>query len=119
MFSKSRFIAAQFSAYLEDGHWLSLARHANLMTEKLVEGLRRSGRARLFIEPQCNETFVVLNTATATALEAAGAKFFEWALPASHAGALQPGEKLYRLITSFATTPEHVTGFLEALERAG
>ena len=35
-FSKSWFVAAQFAAYLADGHWLDLARHANAMAAKLA-----------------------------------------------------------------------------------
>ena len=40
LFSKSRFIAAQFDAYLEGGLWLDLARHANLMANWLGRGHR-------------------------------------------------------------------------------
>jgi threonine aldolase/endonuclease/exonuclease/phosphatase family metal-dependent hydrolase len=46
LFSKSRFIAAQFDAYLQDGLWLELARHANGMADCLRAGLGRSNTAR-------------------------------------------------------------------------
>ena len=36
LFSKSRFVAAQFEAYFEDGLWLDTARHANAMAARLA-----------------------------------------------------------------------------------
>lgn len=39
LFSKSRFIAAQYLAYLEDDLWLENARHANRMAQYLAESL--------------------------------------------------------------------------------
>ena len=47
LFSKSRFIAAQFDAYLSDGLWLDLARHSNAMADRLREGIAASSDARL------------------------------------------------------------------------
>ena len=41
LFSKSRFIAAQFDAYFRDGLWLELARHANAMADRLRQGISR------------------------------------------------------------------------------
>jgi threonine aldolase len=39
LFSKSRFIAAQFDAYLADGLWLETARHANAMAARLAAAI--------------------------------------------------------------------------------
>src|SRR5690606_24469502 len=36
LFSKTRFIAAQFDAYLADNLWLELARHANALATSLA-----------------------------------------------------------------------------------
>ncbi len=44
LLSKHRFIAAQFVAYLADDCWLTLARHANAMADRLA---RETGRGRL------------------------------------------------------------------------
>ena len=44
LFSKSRFVAAQFEAYLADGQWLTTARHANAMATRLAEVLQNSNR---------------------------------------------------------------------------
>jgi threonine aldolase len=35
LLSKHRFLAAQFAAMLADDMWLTIARHANLMADKL------------------------------------------------------------------------------------
>ena len=39
LFSKMRFLSAQLDAYLTDGLWLRLARHANVMADRLAAGL--------------------------------------------------------------------------------
>src|SRR5690606_7811201 len=43
LFSKHRFFAAQFDAYLKDGLWLRLARKANDAATKLANGLNAIG----------------------------------------------------------------------------
>ena len=40
LFSKSRFIASQFDAYLQNGLWLEMARHANTMASYLENGIK-------------------------------------------------------------------------------
>ena len=40
LYSKSRFIAAQFDAYFEDGLWLETARHANSLAARLAGHIR-------------------------------------------------------------------------------
>jgi hypothetical protein len=37
--SKMRFVSTQLEAYLSDGLWLKLARHANAMAQRLAQGL--------------------------------------------------------------------------------
>ncbi len=60
LFSKSRFISAQFAAYFEDDLWLDLARHSNAMADRLRQGISQSNRARLAWETTSNEVFAVL-----------------------------------------------------------
>ncbi|WP_075997375.1 threonine aldolase family protein [Salaquimonas pukyongi] len=116
LFSKSRFIAAQFTGYLAGDHWLDMARHANAMTGRLAGHIKKSPNARLAFAPQANESFVVLKKAQAEELRNKGAVFFEWRLPLSHQDMLQDDtEDLYRLVTSFATSPEEVDAFGEVL----
>ncbi len=112
LISKARFVAAQFDAYLANGYWLDLARHANLMAQRLAAGIAASG-GRIVNAADGNEIFAILPGDTADLLTAAGAKFYEWS-----AEALPPerkpgsGETLVRLVTSFRTPEGDVDRFL-------
>src|SRR5690606_25579505 len=77
-FSKAWFIAAQLHAYLEGGHWLDLARHANRMAARLAAAIRAAAGARLAAEPAANELFAILPRPRAAALRAAGVAFNPW-----------------------------------------
>ncbi len=72
LFSKSRFIAAQFDAYFEDGLWLETAAHANAMAARLAASIRASKRLRLAWEPQANEVFAIMTKATMKRLQDTG-----------------------------------------------
>lgn len=115
LFSKTRFVAAQFHAYLADGLWLELARHANYMADRLRDGLVQTKEARLAWPTQTNEVFAVLPKERAAALRAAGAFFHDW--PSPHGVEIDgDGEALVRLVASFATSAEEVDRFLAALK---
>lgn len=111
LFSKSRFIAAQFEAYFRDELWLETARHANAMAARLASHFRAAPGARLGWEPQANEVFAILNKAAAEKAQAAGATFYPWHAPHGFGGTIGDGEELYRFVTSFATTAEEVDRF--------
>ncbi|MDO9415193.1 threonine aldolase family protein [Pararhizobium sp.] len=111
LFSKSRFIAAQFDAYLKDDLWLSIASHANAMAQQLASGLAASNSARLAWPTGSNEVFAILKTDAAEKLRAAGAVFYDWPVP--HDLAMSGDEVLIRLVTSFATEEADVGRFLE------
>lgn len=108
LFSKTRFIAAQFHTYFEDDLWLSMARHANAMARALAARLRDAPGVRLAWEPQANEIFAVMTPSRAEKLRAAGAVFYEWNMPHLHNVEMDDSEGLYRFVTSFATTPEDI-----------
>ncbi len=115
-FSKNWFIAAQLAAYLDDGHWLKLAEHANGMAARLASAIRQSADARLAIEPDGNEVFAVLSKDADRRLREAGAVYY----PSPAEGlpeAARPGENeiLVRLVTSFQTTAEDVDEFAARL----
>ncbi|MEW9838144.1 threonine aldolase family protein [Mesorhizobium marinum] len=110
LFSKSRFIAAQFSAYFQDDLWLETARHANAMADRLAGHIRQSGAMRLAWEPQANEVFAIMPPAHAQALQDKGARFYDWLTPHGFDG-VATGEKLWRFVTSFATTQDEVDRF--------
>jgi threonine aldolase len=115
LISKHRFVAAQFDAWLDGGHWLELATHANAMAAKLAVGLAARPPARIVFMPEANEIFAVLPRAARERLRAAGAGFYDW--PSRHFTGLTlaPDEGVVRLVTSFATQPEEIDRFLAVL----
>jgi len=112
LFSKSRFIAAQFDAYFADDLWLETARHANAMAARLAGHMERSPKMRLAWKPEANEVFALMSSAAAETLQQKGVKFHEWKLPAGFSAAgVETGEKLWRFVTSFATTEGEIEAF--------
>jgi threonine aldolase len=112
LFSKSRFIAAQFEAYFEDGLWLDLARHSNAMAARLIAGLDNSARARPGWRSDTNEVFAVIRKDDAEQARAKGAVFHDWNPPRALADLIADDETLVRLVTSFATSEDEVDRFL-------
>ena len=111
LFSKSRFVAAQFAAYLDGDLWLDSARHANAMTARLADRIRASKKVRLAWEPEANELFAVMAKDTVDVLKAKGAVFYPWKKPHGYAGAIGENETLCRFVTSFATSREEIDRF--------
>lgn len=116
LFSKSRFIAAQFAAYFENGLWLELAGHSNTMADLLRQGVGASNRARLAWDSQANELFVILPNETTGKLRENGAQFYDWPVPVDCPVVPDTDEGLFRLVTSFATTREDVERFIDFLD---
>lgn len=120
LFSKSRFVAAQFDAYFEDDLWLKLAKHSNLMAQKLADGFERSKFAELALAPQSNEVFVYMTPQRALKLREKGAVFYEWPLPKSHSNLssklVSSGNQLYRFVASFQTVPEEIDELISNLD---
>ncbi|MEQ1638277.1 MAG: low specificity L-threonine aldolase [Methylococcales bacterium] len=115
LFSKSRFIACQFDAYLNDDLWLKLARHANALAKALQNGIENSKNARLAWYAEANEVFCILDKNRAQQLKDKGAIFYEWNLPRSKTGLVHEHEVLIRLVTSFATEIEQINRFINLL----
>ncbi len=116
VFSKARFVAAQFEGYFADGAWLKRAGHANAMAERLRAGLRGSNRARLAWESAINEVFAVVPVEVLAAVRAAGGAMHEW--PAETAAEDRrpgAGEVMVRMVTSWATASTEVDTFLALL----
>jgi threonine aldolase len=109
LISKQRFVAVQFEAWLADGLWLDLARHADRMADRLATVFAAAPRARLAWRPEGNEVFAFLPSATAERLSAAGAQFYDWSTAALGGDDLpREGEKLYRFVASFATEESEI-----------
>ncbi|MBI1364641.1 MAG: low specificity L-threonine aldolase [Alphaproteobacteria bacterium] len=113
LWSKQRFIAAQFDAYLADGLWLKLAARANAMAARLSAGLAGIEGVRLWYETQANAVFASFPDGVAEKLYEAGAVFYPWVTPGDPAAG-----RMKRLICSFATQDEDVDAFVDAVRRA-
>ncbi|MCF6320227.1 MAG: low specificity L-threonine aldolase [Rhizobiaceae bacterium] len=113
--SKSRFFAAQYDAYLENGLWLELAGHANKMADILRQAIEGSNSARLGWATQSNEVFCILPLDVAGLLEKQGTSFYPWHVPASLRQKPQKHEGLYRFVTSFATTHDDIEKVMSKL----
>ena len=111
LWSKMRFIAAQFEAYFEDGLWLKLASHANAMAQKLSKGLASIDGVNVSYPTEINEVFVEFPDGVAEKLLAQGASFYPWITPGDPAKG-----RMQRLIASFKTTDEDVETFLRAVK---
>jgi threonine aldolase len=106
LFSKMRFVSAQFEAMLADGLWLRLAAHANAMAARLASGLIGLPCVRLLNPVEANELFVALPEPAIGALERLGYGFYRW----DHAD----GPSI-RLVTAFDTIPAHVDALIAAI----
>ena len=107
LWSKMRFIAAQFDAYFEDDLWMRLARRANAMAQRLSDGLAAVDGVEISYPTQINEVFVCFPDGVADKLREAGAAFYPWVTPGDPAGGA-----MQRLICSFRTTEVEVDHFL-------
>jgi threonine aldolase len=111
LLSKHRFVAAQIEAFLADGLWLKLARHANDMADRLAAGLSAAGCLPVW-PVEANEVFAPIPRDADKRLKAAGAAFYEW----PPLGVSLPEDRtLIRLVTSFQTMPADVDRFLATL----
>lgn len=115
LFSKSRFIAAQFDGYFENDLWLDLARHSNRMADRLRAGIESAASAKLAWPTASNEAFAVIGKPAIEKARDKGAKFYDWPIPENNASLVGENEGLIRLVTSFATTDADVEGFLACL----
>ena len=101
LFSKSRFIAAQFEAYFKDGLWLDTARHANAMAADLADRMSALRGVTVSGPPAVNAVFATVPAAAIAPLKE-WSFFWEWDLTVS----------LVRWMTSFATTPDDIDRFV-------
>ncbi|WP_283176971.1 low specificity L-threonine aldolase [Gemmobacter sp. 24YEA27] len=101
--SKHRFLAAQMSAWLENGLWLDLAAHANRMAARLAAGLTAKPGVSLRGPVEANLMFTTWESGLHDRLRTAGASYY------SEDGAGYEGA---RLVTGWSTTPDDVDRFL-------
>ena len=96
LFSKSRFVAAQFLAYFDNDLWLDLAANANQRAREVSNMLCKHPGTELVHPVQGNEIFVRLDDDVVRALKDAGATFYPWI------------NDSYRLVTSWATPASQI-----------
>jgi threonine aldolase len=112
LLSKHRFLAAQMQAYCDGDLWLTLARHANAMADRLAAGLAALGMPPVW-PVEANEVFVALPAHVDARLRREGALYHSWRTQALTSGTMLPlNASLFRLVTSFATNPEEVDRFI-------
>lgn len=104
LISKMRFVSAQLDAYFENDLWLTLARHANGMAQRLVGGLKTLPGVHLLHPVEANEIFIRLPLDIVAGLRKAGFDFYDW--PGAAPGTI-------RLVTSFATQAKDVESFIQ------
>ncbi|MFZ5617462.1 MAG: threonine aldolase family protein [Pseudomonadota bacterium] len=107
LFSKMRFISAQFDAYLADDLWLKMAGHANAMAQRLSRGIAEAPGCKVWYPTGANEVFASFPEGVAEKLREQGATFYPWVTPGDPAGGT-----MQRLICSWATKAEDVEEFL-------
>ncbi|MEC8165575.1 MAG: beta-eliminating lyase-related protein, partial [Pseudomonadota bacterium] len=107
LFSKMRFLSAQFDAYLADDLWRRNARHANAMAARLAAGLEAIPDVEFASPVEANELFLRLPVAVIKGLLEAGFLFYRW----------EPDGTLIRMVTAFDTAAADVEAFIEAAQR--
>ncbi len=110
LWSKTRFIAAQFDGYFRDGLWLTLAARANAMAQKLSAGLAAVDGVEISYPTEINEVFAVFPERVAKALLDQGYFHYPWITPGDPAGGA-----MQRLVCSFQTTEDEIASFLDVV----
>lgn len=110
--SKGRLLGAQLVAYLENGHWMDNARHANAVAATLSQGLAAIPGVTLPWKTQANEVFAFLPRAVDEAIRGAGFRYAPWgslSLPKD----LDQGDRAFaRFVTSWATKASDINALL-------
>ncbi len=113
LYSKNRFIAAQFEEYLKDGLYLKMAAHSNSMAKYLESRLRASSAMQKGVyftqNVDTNGVYISLAPLSDGQLETLRQKyiFYVW----------RENIKEVRLMCSFRTTTEDIDCFVEDLEK--
>lgn len=102
--SKSRFIAAQFSAVLHDDLWLKTASHANRMAQMLAGEAAKIPGIKITQQVEGNEVFAIIPREKTQVLQQE-CFFYIWDEHASEV----------RWVCSFDTTESDIIGFINLL----
>jgi threonine aldolase len=105
--SKMRYLAAQFLGLLADGTWWRNAQHANLMAQRLADGLGSVPGVTLWQPVQSNAVFAVLHPDHIARLQRDW-RFYVWNETAH----------VVRWMTAFDTAEADVDAFLASIREA-
>jgi len=105
LFSKNRFIAAQFGALLNNELWRQMAIHANKMAQRLSKEVSNLPGVKINRSVDANAVFVIIPSHVIQPLRARY-PFYEWDSETHE----------QRWMCSFDTTEEDITGFISALK---
>lgn len=101
LYSKSRYVAAQFEAYFKDDLWLRLARHANKMAKYLEERVKNIPEIKISSPVETNVVFAIIDQDLYDKLRQKH-YFYIW-----------DEERMeVRWMTSFKTTEEDIDNFI-------
>lgn len=114
LFSKHRYLSAQFQAYLADDLWLEMARAANANSARLRAAFRTAGHS-IHGTPEANLFFAHLPRALHARLHGAGAAYYTWG--DIHAG--DPAEPVKaRFVTDWSLPEADLARFIALLTTA-
>src|SRR5438034_660704 len=99
--SKMRFLAAQWLGLLNRDAWLRNAQHANRAARGLATRLRMQAGIESVFPIDANAVFVAMDERLASGLHARGWRFYKFIEP-----------DVYRLMCSWSTTGEQISGLL-------
>jgi threonine aldolase len=106
MLAKGRLLGVQFSQLFTDDLWFQLAQHANAQATALQQGLIEKGVPLMVLSPT-NQIFPIFSD-TETQRLSQNFAFEIW-------GRQDETHSIIRLVTSWATQPETVEAFLQAI----
>ncbi len=105
LFSKMRFVSAQFLAYFENDLWKANASHANQMAKLLEKEVLKTGKVKLTQKTEANGVFAMLPKEVIPKLQE---KYFFYVWNESTCEV--------RWMTSFDTTEEDIYGFVQLID---
>ena len=114
LFSKHRYLSAQFEAYLKDDLWIDLARRANASAARLLEGLKGCDAVTLPFAPEANMIFFKAERQFHQRLMGKGAVYYVEDGDVENGPA--EGILTGRLVTDWSMTEDGVAAFTEALK---
>ncbi|BAX81289.1 threonine aldolase family protein [Labilibaculum antarcticum] len=106
LFSKMRYIGAQFDAMLTNDLWLKTARHANKMAKLLEQEVQKIDQVKITQKVQANGIWALIPK---DKIEKLQEEYFFWVWD-EHAGEV-------RWLCSFDTTEEDILGFVKLLKQ--